>query len=62
MELRLTEWEVTLTGLTDKLSTQLKRMAQRKRDNGAPDDPSDDETLNRAIRARRAGLSFPRRD
>lgn len=28
----LAEWEVTMTGLTDKLSRQLKRMGQRERD------------------------------
>jgi len=32
------EWEVLMTGLTDKLSSQLKRLAQRARDAGGDQD------------------------
>lgn len=32
------EWEVSLVGLTDKLSRQLKRMGQRQRDADGGDD------------------------
>jgi hypothetical protein len=58
LERSLAEWEVTMTGLCDKMSTQLKRQAARHGGNREPSSEEERrEALNRAIRLRRAGIS-----
>lgn len=57
LELSRAEWETDLTSLTDKLSSQLKRMRQRHV--SAEPEKTREELLNDAIRARRRSRAFP---
>jgi len=52
------EWEVTMSGLTDKMSSQLKRLAARQ---GARpmDEAARIAELNESIRMRRRSRAFP---
>lgn len=52
LERSLAEWEVTMTGLTDKMSSQLKRLATRH-GRGGTDEAARQAELNEAIRYRR---------
>jgi len=54
----LREWEVTMSGLTDKMSSQLKRLAARS---GARpmDEAARQAEVNEAIRLRRRSRAFP---
>lgn len=57
LETRWAEVETDVTSLTDKLSSQLKRMRQRHV--GAEPELSREEALNQAIRARRRSRFTP---
>jgi len=58
LERQFSEWEVTLVGLTDKLSSQLKRLAARSGGREGSEAARVAE-LNEAIRMRRRARAFP---